>query len=433
MIIYYIVQNKKRSMSTLLSEDEEKLINSLDLFTDTYTYIGGGTYGRVFKITLKTGTSYALKISMLEELANNELTIMEYLNALIRDKAIYPSACVTVVHNVKTEKKIYVFMELATMTLSKYLKNQNKNVCTNFVNKLTENSKQKLGIAYQLLLGVHSLHTNNVIHGDLKPDNLLLFKDKDMMKLKICDFGFACTSSKKAPIIECYNAGTPLYKQTKLIHGKQHVITKNSDLYSVGAILFDIFSCQDVPYAELGQYQDHTKTNIYGPMTHKYNTTYMKFANETIKQSVKNEFKDHNRTIREVIFSFLYPDPDSQINPERLLYKAITAIESIYPKLGSLRRPTTTTQTIRPTTTTQTTRRTTTRSPPPTTTTTTQTTRPTATKPTTTRQNGGTSVVYRSRKIEKNVKGIKARRAITAIKNSKTINKRKQKIKIKTK
>ena len=111
-------------MSTLLSEDEEKLINSLDLFTDTYTYIGGGTYGRVFKITEKTGTSYALKISsilspMLEELANNELTIMEYLNALIRNEAIYPSACVTVVHNVKTKEKIYVFMELATMTLSK--------------------------------------------------------------------------------------------------------------------------------------------------------------------------------------------------------------------------------------------------------------------------------------------------------------------------
>ena len=30
----------------------------------------------------------------------------------------------------------------------------------------------------------------NIIHRDLKPENLLL--DKDMKKLAICDFGWAC-------------------------------------------------------------------------------------------------------------------------------------------------------------------------------------------------------------------------------------------------
>ncbi len=52
--------------------------------------------------------------------------------------------------------------------------------------KLTEEHVQFF--LYQLLCGIHHIHSANVIHRDLKPSNILLNENCD---LKICDFGLA--------------------------------------------------------------------------------------------------------------------------------------------------------------------------------------------------------------------------------------------------
>ena len=41
---------------------------------------------------------------------------------------------------------------------------------------------------YQILRGMHAIHSSHVLHRDLKPRNLLVNKNCD---LKICDFGLA--------------------------------------------------------------------------------------------------------------------------------------------------------------------------------------------------------------------------------------------------
>ena len=46
-------------------------------------------------------------------------------------------------------------------------------------------------ITYQILLALKYLHNSNVIHRDLKPGNILIYKDKTA---KICDFGMARTT-----------------------------------------------------------------------------------------------------------------------------------------------------------------------------------------------------------------------------------------------
>ena len=48
---------------------------------------------------------------------------------------------------------------------------------------------------YQLVRALHTCHSNNIIHRDIKLENLLI--DRDSHTMKLCDFGFARTLHQK--------------------------------------------------------------------------------------------------------------------------------------------------------------------------------------------------------------------------------------------
>ena len=48
-------------------------------------------------------------------------------------------------------------------------------------------------MAYQILSGIKWMHSNNMTHRDLKPQNILMTSaDPENLDLKITDFGFSC-------------------------------------------------------------------------------------------------------------------------------------------------------------------------------------------------------------------------------------------------
>ncbi|XP_022145610.1 serine/threonine-protein kinase ATG1c-like isoform X3 [Momordica charantia] len=88
----------------------------------------------------------------------------------------------------------------------------------------------------QLAAGLKILRDNNLIHRDLKPQNLLLSTSDDNSVLKIADFGFARSLQPKG-LAETL-CGSPLYMAPEIMQLQKY--DAKADLWSVGAILFQL-------------------------------------------------------------------------------------------------------------------------------------------------------------------------------------------------
>lgn len=86
------------------------------------------------------------------------------------------------------------------------------------------------------------IHTAGIMHRDLKPENLLLEKDEDNPKIKIIDFGTACTFKTGDWLQQKY--GTPYYIAPEVLKKKYN---EKCDIWSAGVILY-ILLCGYPPF-----------------------------------------------------------------------------------------------------------------------------------------------------------------------------------------
>lgn len=102
-----------------------------------------------------------------------------------------------------------------------------------------------------ILNGVDYLHTQNVIHRDLKPHNVVL---DSAMSVKICDFGLAILADDPSLKQLNHQYGTPLFCAPEVLNQKG--VTFASDIWSVGVILY---------YLLFGNYpfNEHKKENPF--------------------------------------------------------------------------------------------------------------------------------------------------------------------------
>ncbi|KAK3254883.1 hypothetical protein CYMTET_35919, partial [Cymbomonas tetramitiformis] len=130
----------------------------------------------------------------------------------------------------KSAGKIYLVMEFcAGGDLSLYIRKHGR-ACESVARHFME----------QLRAGLQVLRANNLIHRDLKPQNLLLTADSAQATLKIADFGFA-RSIQPQGLAETL-CGSPLYMAPEILQCQRY--DAKADLWSVGAILFEIVSAR---------------------------------------------------------------------------------------------------------------------------------------------------------------------------------------------
>ncbi|GAA0186280.1 non-receptor serine/threonine protein kinase [Lithospermum erythrorhizon] len=99
-------------------------------------------------------------------------------------------------------------------------------------------------LALDLARGLSYLHSEKIVHRDVKSENMLLTVQRN---LKIADFGVARVEAQN-PRDMTGETGTLGYMAPEVLEGKPY--NRKCDVYSFGICLWEIYCC-DMPYADL--------------------------------------------------------------------------------------------------------------------------------------------------------------------------------------
>lgn len=103
--------------------------------------------------------------------------------------------------------------------------------------------EQLLRMMRQISLAVHEAHRLGIIHRDIKPGNVLCEKLPDgTYKPYIMDFGLAREVEGKGQTQTGAVIGTPAYMPPEQAKGDVRAMDRRSDVYSLGATLYDVIA-----------------------------------------------------------------------------------------------------------------------------------------------------------------------------------------------
>jgi len=134
------------------------------------------------------------------------------------------------------ESKVYIFMELA----------ENGDLLTYIKHQGAQKNEQAKQLFKDICGGIAYCHSIDIVHRDLKCENLLMTKDN---RVKIADFGFArfCTDpvTKRRVLSRTY-CGSAAYAAPEILRGQPYN-PKMYDVWSMGCVLF-IVVCASMPF-----------------------------------------------------------------------------------------------------------------------------------------------------------------------------------------
>lgn len=198
--------------------------------------IGSGFYGTVSKIYSEKYNSY---IAVKHMNVKNDHSDIEFVNKEIENASLlsskdHPNIVKYLEHQI-LRPSCYIYFEFLRSNLEKILRTEYSPFIT------------KLKWILDLITGIDFMHKNGIIHGDLKPANLLLTNSN---RLKICDFGLA-HNLKTIEDFKLYHHGelyTLWYRAPELMLGDteqatdSHWYNEKIDIWAFGLIAYEILT-----------------------------------------------------------------------------------------------------------------------------------------------------------------------------------------------
>ncbi len=198
--------------------------------------IGSGGMGIILKAKQKAiGRDVAIKLADTSNKLTIENTQKLCTEAAITGRLEHPNIIPIYDLGLNEEKNVFYAMKLVDGTP--------------WCDIIDANSLQEnIEILLAVCNGIAYAHSQGIIHRDLKPDNVMIGKYSEVL---VTDWGLAAGISDDsfAPRVSYEDAiaGTPAYMSPEMALGYEEKIDHTSDIYLLGAILFEVLTGQ-VPH-----------------------------------------------------------------------------------------------------------------------------------------------------------------------------------------
>ena len=255
-------QKKYKNINVDEKHDENNELKEFN-FNDykIITQLGQGTFGKIYLVQDKNNELFSMKKIILSE----ELDVKSVINEYRMCQKLRHSNVVKIlgIYNNKldlTTYVVYVLMEVGLTDWEKEIRSYN--------DKSLEYTEQELiQIIKQLSSVLSFLQRNNISHRDIKPQNILVFKNGIY---KVADFGEAKQIDNIAKnLINFSLRGTELYMSPLLFNGLRtgqidikHNLFK-SDVYSLGLCVLYAAVRNNKPLYEIRKYVDMTEVKKF--------------------------------------------------------------------------------------------------------------------------------------------------------------------------
>ncbi|XP_051889953.1 serine/threonine-protein kinase 33-like [Pristis pectinata] len=236
--------------------EDESVIKQLYQFEQD---LGKGSFGVVIQAThIPTDTKRAIKILNKEKAGSYAVKMLEREIAIL--KMVNHEHVIKLEEVYETTKKVYLVIEFCKLGELKRILAEKGH--------LTESETKH--IISSLASAIFYLHKNDIIHRDLKLENILVKSndntDEELkLNIKVTDFGLSVLKDGAGVGRESMlqdTCGTPLYMAPEIINNYDY--SQQCDLWSIGIIMYTLL-CGQAPFTAATSeklYQEITKGEL---------------------------------------------------------------------------------------------------------------------------------------------------------------------------
>ncbi|XP_015185253.1 PREDICTED: serine/threonine-protein kinase SIK3-like isoform X1 [Polistes dominula] len=192
--------------------------------------IGKGNFA-VVKMATHVVTKSKVAIKIIDKTKLNEENLAKIFREVHIMKRLRHPHIIRLYQVMETEKMIYLVTEYAP----------GGEIFDHLVRNGRMPEPEARRIFRQIVLAVHYLHQQRVVHRDLKAENLLLDADNN---IKLADFGFSNEYTPGVPLNTW--CGSPPYAAPEIFEGK-HYDGPRADVWSLGVVLY-VLVCGALPF-----------------------------------------------------------------------------------------------------------------------------------------------------------------------------------------